>query len=248
MLRTVMVSLILIIVAQRKMEIAHSHTFNKISSPKKYRNCFKQCRFLVKKLKKWKNKSPRGKVNQFLHEEMLSKILKLNVQERRRSWTNWFHFISTETLNEKYIWNEKTFSFVKKQSLKKVLEILDNKERIGSNPCGVSVCSLEEAQKLKKLPLILNGKSFFKVLALTLLLRTKRFPYTGGNFGILSLPQRAEADYLARVFILKSRPLFLISQTSLFVRVERIELSTSVLSGQRSTTELHARLKNYIKK
>src|SRR3989344_2584200 len=137
---TDMVSLTLTTAVQRKMAIAHSHISSKISSPKEYKNCFNQCPSPVKKLKIWKNKSPSGKVNQFLHEEMLSKILKLNFQERRRSWTNWFHFISTETLNEKYIWNEKTFSFVKKQSLKKVLEILDNKERIGSNPCGVSFC------------------------------------------------------------------------------------------------------------
>lgn len=48
--------------------------------------------------------------------------------------------ISTATLNAIFIYSEKTFSFVRKQSLRKVLRILGSREKIGSNPCGVSFC------------------------------------------------------------------------------------------------------------
>src|SRR3990167_8978552 len=97
--------------------------------------CFNQCRFRFQKLRTWKNKLTCGRKNQFLKEEVLPKILKPNFPKRRRSWTNSFRCISTATLNAIFIYNEKTFSFVKKQSLRRVLRILDNREKIGSNPC-----------------------------------------------------------------------------------------------------------------
>src|SRR3989338_2408435 len=107
---------------------------------RKQKICFNQCRFLFLKLRTWKNKLTCGRKSQFLKEEGLPKILKPNFPKRRRSWTSSSLFILTATLNAKYIYSEKTFSFVKKQSLKKVLRILGNREKIGSNPCGVSFC------------------------------------------------------------------------------------------------------------
>ena len=102
--------------------------------------CFNQCRFLFQKLRTWKNKLTCGRRSQFPKEEVLPKTLKPNFPKRRRSWTNLFPFILTAILNAKYIYSEKTFSFVRKQSLRRVLRILGNREKIGSNPCGVSFC------------------------------------------------------------------------------------------------------------
>src|SRR3989338_3729538 len=107
---------------------------------RKQKICFNQCRFRFQKLRTWKNKLTCGTKNQFLKEEVLPKILKPNFPKRRRSWTSSFPFIWTAILNAKYIYSEKTFSFVRKQSLRRVLRILGNREKIGSNPCGVSFC------------------------------------------------------------------------------------------------------------
>src|SRR3989338_8790966 len=107
---------------------------------RKQKICFNQCRFLFQKLRTWKNKLTCGTKSQFPKEEVLPKILKPNFPKRRRSWTSSFRSISPATLNARCIYSEKTFSFVRKQSLKKVLRILDNREKIGSNPCGVSFC------------------------------------------------------------------------------------------------------------
>src|SRR3989344_3388137 len=109
-------------------------------SLRKQKICFNQCRFLFQKLRKWKNKLIYGKRKQFPKEEVLPKILKPNFPKLRRSWINLFLSILTATSNAKLTYNEKTFSFVRKQSLRKVLRILDNREKIGSNPCGVSFC------------------------------------------------------------------------------------------------------------
>src|SRR3989344_7561460 len=105
---------------------------------RKQKICFNQCRFLFQKLRIWKNKLTCGRKNQFPKEEVLPKTLEPNFLKRRRSWINWFQFILTAILSEIFIYNEKTFSFVRKQSLRKVLRILGNREKIGSNPCGVS--------------------------------------------------------------------------------------------------------------
>ena len=75
----------------------------------------------------------------------------------------------------------------------------------------------------KKLKIIWNGSGFFKKSALTLKSRIKRFPYTGGNFGISSAPPRAEAGHTARIFVPKIRSLFLISRMSLLVTLRGIE-------------------------
>src|SRR3990167_7096998 len=117
---------------------------------RKQKICFNQCRFLFQKLRTWKSKLTYGTRNQFPKEEVLPKILKPNFLKRRRSWTSSFRCISTATLNAKCIYSEKTFSFVRKQSLRKVLRILDNREKIGSNPCGVSFCLREKPLFWKK--------------------------------------------------------------------------------------------------
>src|SRR3989338_7665523 len=101
---------------------------------RKQKICFNQCRFLFQKLRTWKSKLTCGRKSQFLKEEVLTKILKPNFPKRRRSWTSLFRCILTATLNVILTYSEKTFSFVKKQSLRKVLRILDNREKIGSNP------------------------------------------------------------------------------------------------------------------
>src|SRR3989338_1640330 len=111
-----------------------------LDSFRKQKICFNQCRFLFQKLRTWKSKLSCGKKSQFPKEEVLPKILKPNFPKRMRSWINLFLFISTAILNGRFTCNEKTFSFVRKQSLRKVLRILGNRERIGSNPCGVSFC------------------------------------------------------------------------------------------------------------
>src|SRR3989338_7515297 len=103
---------------------------------RKQKICFNQCRFLFQKLRIWKSKLTCGRKNQFLKEEVLPKTLKPNFPKRRRGWISSCRCISTATLNARCIYSEKTFSFVKKQSLRKVLRILDNREKIGSNPCG----------------------------------------------------------------------------------------------------------------
>src|SRR3989338_6610166 len=128
-----------IVVLKRKV-FAVSRIYHLPHSFRKQKICFNQCRFLFQKLRTWKSKLTCGGKNQFLKEEVLPKILKPNFPKRRRSWTNSFRCISTATLNSIFIYNEKTFSFDKKQSLRRVLRILDNREKIGSNPCGVSFC------------------------------------------------------------------------------------------------------------
>src|SRR3989344_1670228 len=107
---------------------------------RKQKICFNQCRFLFQKLRTWKSKLTCGRKSQFQKEEVLSKILKPNFPKRRRDWINLFRYTWTEILNGKYIWSGKILSFVRKQSLRKVLRILGNREKIGSNPCGVSFC------------------------------------------------------------------------------------------------------------
>src|SRR3989338_5428688 len=128
-----------IAVLKRKV-FAVSRIYHLLHSFRKQKICFNQYRFLFQKLRIWKSKLTCGKKSQFLKEEVLPKILKPNFPKRKRSWTSSYHSISTATLNAKYIWSEKTFSFVRKQSLRKVLRILGNREKIGSNPCGVSFC------------------------------------------------------------------------------------------------------------
>src|SRR3989338_4511053 len=137
---TVLVLNILIIVVPKRKVFAVSRIYLLPHSFRKQKICFKQCRFLFQKLKTWKSKLTCGRKSQFPKEEVLPKILKPNFPKRRRSWTSLFRCISTATLNAKCIYNEKTFSFVRKQSLRKVLRILSNREKIGSNPCGVSFC------------------------------------------------------------------------------------------------------------
>src|SRR3989344_6092996 len=107
---------------------------------RKQKICFNQCRFLFQKLRTWKSKLTCGRKSQFQKEEVLPKTLKPNFPKRRRSWTSSYRSTSTVILKERYIYSEKTFSFVRKQSLRKVLKILGNREKIGSNPCGVSFC------------------------------------------------------------------------------------------------------------
>src|SRR3989338_463252 len=107
---------------------------------RKQKICFNQCRFLFQKLRTWKSKLTCGRKSQFPKEEVLLKILKPNFPKRRRSWISSYRCISTATLNARCTYSEKTFYFVRKQSLRKVLRILGNREKIGSNPCGVSFC------------------------------------------------------------------------------------------------------------
>src|SRR3989338_3452379 len=128
-----------IAVQKRKVFVA-SRIYHLPHSFRKQKICFNQCSFIFQKLKTWKSKLICGTKNQFLKEEVLPKILKPNFSKRRRSWTSSFRFTLTATLNAILTYSEKTFSFVKKQSLRKVLRILGNREKIGSNPCGVSFC------------------------------------------------------------------------------------------------------------
>src|SRR3989338_8454774 len=128
-----------IAVPKRKVFVV-SRIYHLPHSFRKQKICFNQCRFLFQKLRTWKSKLTCGRKNQFPKEEVLPKTLKPNYPKRRRSWTSSFRCISTAKLNAKLTYNEKTFSFVKKQSLRKVLRILDNREKIGSHPCGVSFC------------------------------------------------------------------------------------------------------------
>src|SRR3989344_3089832 len=138
--RIVLVLNILTIAVPKRKVFVVSRIYLLPHSFRKQKICFNQCRFLFRKLIKCKIKLTSGKRNQFLKKEMLPKILKPNFPKRRRSWTNSFPFIWTAILNAKLIYNEKTFSFVRKQSLRRVLRILGNREKIGSNPCGVSFC------------------------------------------------------------------------------------------------------------
>src|SRR3990170_7763350 len=85
---------------------------------RKQKICFNQCRFLFQKLRTWKSKLTCGTKSQFLKEEVLPKTLKPNFPKRRRSWISSFRSISTATLNAKLTCSEKTFSFVRKQSLR----------------------------------------------------------------------------------------------------------------------------------
>src|SRR3990167_5566730 len=137
---TVLALNILTIVVLKRKVFAVSRIYHLQHSFRKQKICFNQCRFLFQKLRTWKSKLTCGTKSQFPKEEVLPKILKPNFSRRRRSWTSSFRFILTATLNARCIYNEKTFSFVRKQSLKRVLRILGNREKIGSNPCGVSFC------------------------------------------------------------------------------------------------------------
>src|SRR3989344_6591211 len=136
----VLVLNILIIAVPKRKVCAVSRIYLLPHSFRKQKVCFNQCRFLFQKLRIWKNKLTSGRKSQFPKEEVLPKILKPNFSRRRRSWINSFRFILTAILNAKLIYNKKTFSFVRKQSLRRVLRILGNREKIGSNPCGVSFC------------------------------------------------------------------------------------------------------------
>src|SRR3989344_7177219 len=140
-MRPIVLALFTLIIAVPKRKVfAVSRIYLLPHSFRKQKICFNQCRFLFQKLRTWKSKLTCGKKSQFQKEEVLPKTLKPNFPKRRRSWTSSFHCILTATLNEKLTYNEKTFSFVRKQSLKRVLRILDNREKIGSNPYGVSFC------------------------------------------------------------------------------------------------------------
>src|SRR3989344_4335575 len=119
-------NIITIAVPKRKVFVA-SRIYHLPHSFRKQKICFNQCRFLFQKLRIWKNKLTCGKKSQFQKEEALPKTLKPNFSKRRRSWINLFLFILMAILNERFTYNEKTFSFVRKQSLRKVLRILDNR-------------------------------------------------------------------------------------------------------------------------
>ena len=69
-------------------------------------------------------------------------------------------------------------------------KFLGNRERIGSNPCGVSFLSLKQASDLEKTSNHLEWKKFFRKSALTLKSRTKRFPYAGGIMGFHGFRRR----------------------------------------------------------
>src|SRR3972149_7906142 len=131
---------ILTIAVPKRKRFVVSRIYLLPHSFRKQKICFNQCRFLFQKLRIWKSKLTCGKKSQFPKEEVFPKILKPNFPKRRRSWTSSYRSISPATLNAKYIWREKTFSFVRQESLRKVLRILGNREKIGSNPCGVSFC------------------------------------------------------------------------------------------------------------
>src|SRR3990167_7901772 len=116
-------NILTIAVPKRKVFVV-SRIYHLQHSFRKQKICFNQCRFLFWKLRIWKNKLTCGRKSQFLKEEVLPKILKPNFPKRRRSWINLFLFILTAILNAKLIYSEKTFSFVRKKSLRKVLRIL----------------------------------------------------------------------------------------------------------------------------
>src|SRR3989338_5037899 len=147
---------ILTIAVPKRKAFVVSRIYHLPHSFRKQKICFNQCRFLFQKLRTWKSKLTCGRKSQFPKEEALPKILKPNFPIRRRSWTSSFRSISTAILSEKFIYSEKTFYFVRKQSLRKVLRILDNREKIGSNPCGVSVFFLK-----KKIFFQTGGAFFF---------------------------------------------------------------------------------------
>src|SRR3989338_4047236 len=180
-------NILTIAVPKRKVFVVN-RTYLLPHSFRKQKICFKQCCFLFQKLRTWKNKLTCGKKSQFLKEEALPKILKPNFPKRRRSWTSLFRCILTAILNARCTYSEKTFSFVRKQSLRKVLRILGNREKIGSNPCGVSFFLLEKPLFWKKAKTISHGKSFSKKSALTRFSKTKRFHAIGGSFGNSPLP------------------------------------------------------------
>src|SRR3989338_703742 len=150
-------NILTIAVPKRKVFVV-SRIYHLPHSFRKQKICFNQCRFLFQKLRIWKNRLTCGRKNQFPKEEVLLKILKPNFPKRRRSWTSSFRFTLTAILNAKFTYSEMTFSFVKKQSLRKFLRILGNREKIGSNPCGVSFCFWEKPLFLKKAKTILHGK------------------------------------------------------------------------------------------
>src|SRR3990167_9326831 len=148
--RIVLVLNILTIAVPKRKVFVVSRIYLLPHSFRKQKICFNQCRFLFQKLRTWKNKFTCGRKSQFPKEEVLPKILKPNFPKRRRSWTNSYRSILTATLSERFTYSEKTFSFVRKQSLRRVLRILDNREKIGSNPCGVSFCLREKPLFWKK--------------------------------------------------------------------------------------------------
>src|SRR3989344_7687351 len=120
---------ILTIAVPKRKVLVVSRIYLLPHSFRKQKICFNQWRFLFQKLRTWKSKLTSGKKSQFPKEEVLAKILKPNFPKRRRSWTSSFRFILTATLNARCIYSEKTFSFVRKQSLKRVLRILGNREK-----------------------------------------------------------------------------------------------------------------------
>src|SRR3990172_6838245 len=107
-----------IVVLKRKV-FAVSRIYHLPHSFRKQKICFNQCRFLFQKLRTWKRRLTRVRKNQFPKKKALPKILKPNFQRRRRSWTSSFRCILTATLNAKLTYSGKTFSFVRKQSLRR---------------------------------------------------------------------------------------------------------------------------------
>src|SRR3989338_3695359 len=92
-----------IIVAQKRKVFVVSRIYLLPHSFRKQKICFNQCRFLFRKLRKWKSKLTCGKKNQFPKEEVLPKILKPNFPTRRREWTSSYRYILTAILNAKCI-------------------------------------------------------------------------------------------------------------------------------------------------
>src|SRR3989339_1273981 len=106
-----------IVVPKRKVFVV-SRIYLLPHSFRKQKICFNQCRFLFQTLRTWKNKLTCGRKSQFLKEEVLPKILKPNFPKRRRSWISSFRSTLTVILNARCTYSEKTFSFVRKQSLR----------------------------------------------------------------------------------------------------------------------------------
>ena len=94
---------------------------------------FSEIEEMDKQITVWENESisEKGSVAQNLKEKIRANEEKLDVS---------FQFFLTAILNEKCIWSVKTCLCVKKWVCSNQKQILGNRERIGSNPCGVSFC------------------------------------------------------------------------------------------------------------
>ena len=75
-------------------------------------------------------------------------------------------------------------------------------------PLRSFVLSLKECADLEKTENYLEWKQFFQKIGSNPEIKDKTVSIHWGNFGILSLPQRAEAGYPARVLLHKTRSLF----------------------------------------